>query len=400
LSKPVALKITRDNGLDLWVMFRGDTVPQGNYNTGAYIVAVNGESADRTHVIDLNDPSGDASNAPLAQGQTWTDTASGITITTAGRMMTDAPHHLYVKVDFGSGYTHGYRALVNGGIYAFRNKSFNQFLAVPNNSSSGGVEPIVWQYTGTADQQWVAQRNSDGTYSFKHNGTDKFLDVLNNGGGNYNEIIQWSWNGGDAQRWDVLNSWDGYLKMRHRGTKQVLCADTASSNSGDIIQYEDFSGDEQKWEPYLIGINDGNYRLVPRHAQTLTMALRERSADSGTQIEQQYWAGGEWQRWTTQSLGNGQFRIYPEGESGVSLSIQGGSTANGAKAVLETYTGADSQKFTFTSTGMGFVRLSPVHAPTMSLEVSNWGNQAGVDIQQWTDLGGTNQQWRFIDSDL
>ena len=399
-TKPVVLKITRDNGLDLWVMFRGDGVPQGNYNTGAYIVGVNGERFGDSHVIDMNDPAGDSGNAPLAQGQTWTDPASGISITTAGRMMTDWPHHMYVKVDFPAGYTHGYRALVNGGIYALRNKSFNQHLTVPGNSSSGGVEPVVAAYNGNAEQQWVAQRNSDGTYSFKHNGTDKFLDVANNGGGNYNEIIQWTWNGGDAQRWDVLNSWDGYLKLRHKGTNQVLSADTAGGNYGDVIQYDDFSGDEQKWEPYLIGINDGTYRMVPRHAQTRTMALRGRSDAAGTQIEQQYWAGGAWQRWTMQSVGGGQFRIHPEGEPGVSLSIQGGSTADGANAVLESYTGANSQKFTFTSTGMGFVRLTPVHAPSMCLDVDGFGTQAGAEIQQWTYLGGTNQQWRFIDSDL
>jgi len=398
-SKPVALKITRDNGLDLWVMFRGDGVPQGNYNTGAYVVGVNGERFGDSHVLDFNDPGGDTHNAPLAQGQTWTDAASGISITTAGRMMTDWPHHMYVKVDFGSGYVHGYRALVNGGIYGFRNKSFNQYLTSPN--LNGGAEPVVSAFTDSTNQQWVAQRNSDGTYSFKRNGsTDLFLDVANNGGGNYNEILQWTWNGSDAQRWDVLNSWDGYLKLRHKGTNQLLSADTAGGNYGDVIQYDDFSGDEQKWEPYLIGLNNGNYRLVPRHAQTLGLALRNRSISAGTQIEQQFWGGGEWQRWTMLNLGSGQFRLHPEGKPEVTLGIQGGSTADGAKAILEPYTGADSQKFTFTSTGMGFVRLTPVHAPAMCIDVSGNSTAAGADIHQWTYLGGNNQQWRFIDSDL
>ena len=398
-TKPVVLKITRDNDLDLWVMFRGDGVPQGNYNTGAYIVAANGERFGDSHVLDFNNTNDGTWNAPLAQGQTWTDAASGISITTAGRMMTDWPHHMYVKVDFGPSYVHGYRALVNGGIYGFRNKSFNQYLTSPN--LNNGAEPVIGAFTGDVNQQWIAQRNSDGTYSFKRNGSsDLFIDVSNNGGGNYNEILQWTWNGSDAQRWDVLNSWDGYLKLRHKGTNHLLTADTAGGNYGDVIQYEDFSGDEEKWEPYLIGLNNGNYRLVPRHAQTLGLALRDRSTAAGTQIEQQFWAGGEWQRWTMLNLGSGQFRIHPEGEPEVTLGIQGGSTAEGAKAVLEPYTGANSQKFTFISTGMGFVRLTPVHAPAMCLDVSGNSSAAGADIHQWTYLGGNNQQWRFIDSDL
>ena len=398
-TKPVALKITRDNDLDLWVMFRGDGVPQGNYNTGAYIVGVNGERFGDSHVLDFNNTNDGTGNAPLAQGQTWTDAASGISITTAGRMMTDWPHHMYVKVDFPAGYNHGYRALVNGGIYAFRNKSFNQFLTSPNLTT--GAEPIISAYTGATNQQWIAQRNSDGTYSFKRNGsTDLFLDIANNGGGNYDEVLQWTWNGSNAQRFDVLNSWDGYLKIRHKGTNHLVTADTAGGNYGDVIQYEDFSGDEEKWEPYLLGINDGNYRLVPRHAPTRIMARRGRADDSGTRIEQQYWENGTWQRWTTQNLGGGQFRIYPEGQSSLSLTIQGASTADGAKAVLETYTGASHQKFTFTSTGMGFVRVTPVHATSMALDVDAASGAAGADIQQWTYLGGNNQQWRFIDSDL
>lgn len=398
-SKPVALKITRDNGLDLWVMFRGDGVPQGSYNTGAYVVGVNGERFGDSHVLDFNNANDGTWNAPLAQSQTWSDAASGLSITTAGRMMTDWPHHMYVKVDLGANYTQGYRPLVNGGIYALRNKSFNQFLTSPD--LSAGTEPVINAYTGNTNQQWIAQRNSDGTYSLKRNGsTDLFLDVLNNGGGDYNEIIQWTWNGGDAPRWDVLNSWDGYLKMRHKGTNKLLTADTAGGNYGDVIQYDDFSGDEEKWEPYLLGINDGSYRLVPRHAQTRTMALRNRSASAGTQVEQQYWAGGDWQRWTTQSLGSGLFRIYPTGNPGVTLTIENASTADGAKAVLQPYTGASHQKFTFTSTGMGFVRLTPGHAPAMALDVDAVSSQSGAAIQQWTYLGGNNQQWRFIDSDL
>ena len=398
-TKPVVLKITRDNDLDLWVMFRGDGVPQGNYNTGAYVIAANGERFGDSHVLDFNNTNDGTGNAPLSQGQTWTDPTSGISITTAGRMMTDWPHHMYVKVDFPSGYNHGYRALVNGGIYALRNKSFSQFLTSPN--LTNGVEPTIAAYTGATNQQWIAQRNSDGTYSFKRNGsTDLFLDIAGNGGGNYTEVLQWTWNGGDAQRFDVLNSWDGYLKLHHKGTNHLVTADTAGGNYGDVIQYEDFSGDEEKWEPYLLGINDGNYRLVPRHAPTRIMGLRGRATAAGTQIEQQYWANGTWQRWTTQNLGSGEFRIYPEGQPSLSLTIQGAATTDGAKAVLETYTGASHQKFTFTSTGMGFVRVSPVHAPAMALDVDTGGGAAGAEIQQWTYTGGNNQQWRFIDSDL
>lgn len=200
---------------------------------------------------------------------------------------------MYVKVDFNSRYFHAHRKLVHGGIYAFRSKLFNQHLEVPNNDPNPGALPRLWPFNGSAAQQWVAQRNSDGTYSVNRFGTNQFLDVANNSGGDYAQIVQWTWSGGDQQRWDVLDSLDGYLKFRHRGTDKLLTADAA--NSGDIIQYGDFSGEEQKWEPVLLGISEGTYRILPRQATTFALGLRTRNGAAGTQVEQQTWEGGDWQ---------------------------------------------------------------------------------------------------------
>jgi hypothetical protein len=398
LTKPLALKITRDNELDLWVMFRGDGVPQGLYNAGAYVIAVPPSRAGDSHVLDLNDTSGNTDNAPLAQAQTWSDAVSGISLITAGRMATGSQRHLYVRVNLSGTYTQGHRALVSGGIYAFRNKSFNKYLDVPNNSAVEGTPPQLFEFNGSAAQQWVVWRNADGSYSFNHFGTNQWLDVSNNGGGNYNEIVQWTRNTSDAQKWNILTAPDGFLKLRHRGTNQVLSADTA--NNGDIIQYDDFTGEEQKWEPRLIGISEGTYRLVPRHAQMLALGLRGRSRAAGTQIEQQTWAGDATQRWTVQTVGGGQFRIFPQGTPSVTLAVAAGGMGDGAKAVLEPYTGAAWQKFTFTATEQGWVRITPAHATAKGLDVLGVSTAPGADLTHWHYVGGQNQQWRFNDADL
>src|SRR5207249_4791420 len=101
----------------------------------------------------------------LAQGQTFTDSASGISLTTAGRGGVAGDKYMYVKVAFPAGYTGAHRLLVNGGIYCFRNVSFNKYLALSGNSATAGASPIVAAYSGDASQQWVAWRNDDGSYS-------------------------------------------------------------------------------------------------------------------------------------------------------------------------------------------------------------------------------------------
>ncbi|GEM_PF-5308556 len=398
-TSPMALKISRDSDLDLWVMYRGSTIAQSNYNTGAYVVGVSSGVISDSHVVDMNDPSGDTSNAPLAQGQTFTDSASGIGLTTAGRGGVSGDKYMYVKVNFPATYTGAHRLLVNGGIYCFRNVSFNKYLDVPNNDSTAGAQPQLWTFNGSAAQQWVASLNSDGSYSFNHYGTSMWLDVYNNGGSNYTNIVQWTRNGGDNQRWDVLVQSDGYIKLRHRNTTQVLTADTA--NSGDIITYTNFSpGTEEKWEPVLIGITEGNYRISPRHAQVMGLGVRNHASYATAQIEQESWDGGAWQRWTLQSLGSGLFRIYPQGQTTLALTISGGSAANGAKAILMPWTGAAEQKWSFTSTGNGWVRLTPSHAANQCLDVSGVSTSPGADVQSWQYLGNLNQQWQFVDPDL
>ncbi len=399
LTKPVAFKITRENELDFWVMFRGDAIGQSAYNQGAYVVAVPATKAGDSHVVDMNDPSGNTDNAPLAQGQTFTDSVSNLSLTTAGRMSTGTGgKYLYLKVSLGAGYTQGHRALVSGGIYAFRNKSFDKYLDVPNNSVASGTEVQLYAYNGAPAQQWAVWRNADGSYSLNHFGSPMWLDVSGNNGGNYGQIQQWTQNTSDAQKWNVLLTGDGFVKLRHRGTTQVLSADTA--NNGDVIQYDDFSGAEQSWEPRLLGLSEGTYRIVPRHAQAMALGLRGRNAAAGTQVEQQSWAGDQTQRWTVQAAGTGQFRIFPQNQPGMTLAAAAAGTANGTKLVLEAWANTASQKFTFTPTDQGWVRISPVHAPAQSLDVSGISSAAGADLVLWQYVGGNNQQWRFDDADL
>jgi hypothetical protein len=141
------------------------------------------------------------------------------------------------------------------------------------------------------------------------------------------------------------------------------------------------------------GLADGTYRIVARHSGR-ALEVAGAATGNGSQIVQYDYFGGNHQRWTVTNRGNGQYSIIGVA-SGRAVDINGGSTANGAKVQLWDYTGGNMQKFTITATTSGYNRVSPVHAPTKALDVQ-WGNTANSTIvQQWDYTGGTPQQWAF-----
>jgi len=83
----------------------------------------------------------------------------------------------------------------------------------------------------------------------------------------------------------------------------------------------------------------------------------------------------------------GTYRIVNR-NSGKPLAIAGNSTADGAKAVQQTGGGA----WTIATTSGGAYTLTYT-ATGKVLDVNAGSSTAGLQLQQWTGNGGTNQQW-------
>ncbi|WP_338682479.1 RICIN domain-containing protein [Streptomyces acidiscabies] len=82
----------------------------------------------------------------------------------------------------------------------------------------------------------------------------------------------------------------------------------------------------------------------------------------------------------------GTYRIVNR-NSGKPLAIAGNSTADGAKAVQQTGGGT----WTLSASGSAFtLRYNPTGKV---LDVNGFSSTAGLQLQQWTVTGGTNQQW-------
>ena len=102
LASTLTLKVVRNRTEDYWIGYRRST-PNENYNNGAYIVWGANENS-RGRLLDFNTPgggdNGTPDDAPLAVGQSFNDTANGITLTTVARGGSGVDEYLDVQVAF------------------------------------------------------------------------------------------------------------------------------------------------------------------------------------------------------------------------------------------------------------------------------------------------------------
>ncbi|WP_207957677.1 RICIN domain-containing protein [Streptomyces sp. YIM 98790] len=83
--------------------------------------------------------------------------------------------------------------------------------------------------------------------------------------------------------------------------------------------------------------------------------------------------------------------------SGKVLDVSNRSTDNGAGLIQYSNTGGTHQQFRFVSSGDGYYRIQARHSGKV-LDVYEWNADNGAQIVQWDDLGGTNQQFRAVET--
>lgn len=82
--------------------------------------------------------------------------------------------------------------------------------------------------------------------------------------------------------------------------------------------------------------------------------------------------------------------------SGRAMETFGWSTTDGGNVVQWADLGGANQQWRFVSTGDGYYRVLNRHSGK-ALEVYAWSTANGGDVVQWANLGGANQQWRLTD---
>jgi len=94
-------------------------------------------------------------------------------------------------------------------------------------------------------------------------------------------------------------------------------------------------------------------------------------------------------------VSGGTYRIIPR-HSGKTLDVSNCGTSNGTNVQQWSWLNNTCQQWILTDLGNGYWRISPANATTQALDVSGVSVSDGANVQIWSYLGGNNQQWQLV----
>jgi hypothetical protein len=137
------------------------------------------------------------------------------------------------------------------GIYTIASAvNTGKVLDISGGSKANSANLQLYQFNGSAAQQFRFTWNTDGTYTITCVNSEKVLDVSGGSIKNSANVQQYSSNGSAAQKWILRSQGDGYYTIIALGSGRVLDVKGASSANGTNIQIYDYNG--TKAQKFLI----------------------------------------------------------------------------------------------------------------------------------------------------
>ncbi len=174
LANPLGLKIVRNRTQDYWIGYRRATSNE-SYNNGAYIVWGANQNTNSL-ILDMNTPGNTVNDAPLAVGQSFNDTAAGITLTTVARGGSGADEYLDVQVGFQP------RIAWTSSTFSTDEQSGNAAITVSRSNNSVGAVSVHWAtspgvgLTGATSPADFTASSGDITWA-NGDGADKTINI-------------------------------------------------------------------------------------------------------------------------------------------------------------------------------------------------------------------------------
>ncbi|KOX21545.1 beta-galactosidase [Saccharothrix sp. NRRL B-16348] len=133
----------------------------------------------------------------------------------------------------------------------------------------------------------------------------------------------------------------------------------------------------------------GNYRIVNRNSGK-QLAVAGNSTADGAKVVQQSGTG----TWTVATTSDGSYTLRYVA-SGKALDVNGGSSTAGLQLQQWTANGGTNQMWYLRSTGNGYYTIVS-HDSGLVADVYGAATSDGAQVVQWAANGGANQQWQLI----
>lgn len=114
-------------------------------------------------------------------------------------------------------------------------------------------------------------------------------------------------------------------------------------------------------------------------------------------INDLYWDANGWPTYDSNAAGiltGSKYKLINRG-TGKIAEVNAKSTADGADVIQWSDNGGTHQQWTITNLENGYYKLKNVNS-SKALEIFGWDTNNSGDAVQYSDLGGNNQQWSFV----
>ncbi len=248
-----------------------------------------------------------------------------------------------------------------------------QSLTVDGGKIENGANVHIWGYVDCLQQQFNLEDVGDGYYEIIPLNSGKRLDVV--GLGNESNVDQWQNNGGNNnQKWKFVKSEQGNYNIVSRKGGLYLDAYGSSSQNGNNIQvYEKSGGSGQEFKLEKIAdksertVADKIYKLAPQANTNIVVEASASNYDNEGRI--QIWEDCEApaQRVNVQYY-DGYYRISLC-HSGKYLTVRNNSIQSGSEIVQFDWTGGDNQKWIIRDNGDGSIGILPLVNPDLTIDI-------------------------------
>ena len=187
--------------------------------------------------------------------------------------------------------------------------------------------------------------------------------------------------------WPGLRTNDSYSMFNYDGNSV-----TVNNTAGlDRLKYGWGSG---TIAPFYATLTTGTYYKIINRNSGKSLDVNGGATSNGGNIIQWDYSGGNNQQWNFTTTGNGYFSITNK-NSGKALDVNGGSASAGTGIIQWDYSGGNNQQWQITDIGFGYYKIINRNS-NQSLDVNSGATFNGGNIIQWYWNNGNNQQWQII----
>ena len=279
-----------------------------------------------------------------------------------------------------------YAQPLQDGEYFIKINATGKYLAIEGISQKNGAKLVQWDFVNQANHKFILKHQGNSAYTLQAVHSQKYVssDGANPKVGAH--IIQWDWVNQDNQRWLITPapSGKGFVMRCLKNYLKVVVenynAATSTSQNGSalkLISNEDI--------PPMILDFKKNETTVP------TIEIKIPKPDSKK-------LPGDVKYPQVKLLADVPDGIYKIkiNESGKYLAIAGQlDHSNGMRLIQWDMLPRNNHLFKVTRLDNGNYSIAPVHSEKV-LDVVDMKTADGTPVQQWDNLNGSNQQWKFF----